>query len=153
MKLLTCVAVLSPEGGYKAMSYFDIQEAVLKKWNDQPSRNQWLVHGCYWELVVSSLVGDRDPSNPPSEAYVTSMLHNHLKRHGAPLVAPYSKGLSSMADAEVEAGVTLSGHVRDVFSVAFSQCREAYLHKVLEGTVKGMVAEFFEEWDEWEGYP
>lgn len=153
MKLLTCVAVLSPEGGYKAMGYFDIQEAVLQRWNDQPSRNQWLVHGCYWELVVTSLVGDRLPSNPPSEAYVTAMLHNHLKRHGAPLVAPYSKVLSSMADAEVAAEVTLSGHVRDVFSVAFSQCREAYLHKVLEGTVKGMVAEFFEEWEEWEGYP
>ena len=39
------------------MGYFDIQEAILKKWNDQPSRNQWLVHGCYWELVVASLVG------------------------------------------------------------------------------------------------
>lgn len=61
------------------MSYFDIQEAVLQRWNDQPSRNQWLGHGCYWELVVTSLVGDRLPSNPPSEAYVTAMLHNHLK--------------------------------------------------------------------------
>lgn len=152
MKLLTCVAVRSLEGGYKAMTHFDIQEAVLQRWNDQPSHNQWLVHGCYWELVVSSLVGDREPSNPPSEAYVTSMLHAHLKRHGAPLVAPYSKVLSSMADAEVEAEVTLSGHVRDVFSVAFSQCREAYLHKVLEGTVKDMAAGFFEEWSDWEGY-
>lgn len=135
------------------MSYFDIQEAVLQRWNDQPSRNRWLVHGCYWELVVSSIVGDRAPSDPPSEAYVTSMLHHHLKRHGAPLVAPYSKVLSSMADAEVEAEVTISGHVRDVFSVAFSQRREAYLNKVLQDTVKVMVAEFFEEWSEWEGYP
>lgn len=135
------------------MSYFDIQEAILQKWNDQPSRNQWLVHGCYWEPVVSSLVGDRTPSNPPSEAYVTSMLHHHLKRHGALLVAPYSKVLSSMAGAEVEAVVTLSGYVRDVFSMAFSQCREAYLNAVLEDTVKVMVAEFFEEWEEWEGYP
>lgn len=153
MKLLTCVAARSQVGGYKAMSYFDIRESILQKWNDQPSRNQWLVHGCYWEPVLASLVGGRESSNPPSEAYVTSILHNYLKRYGAPLVAPYSKVLSSMANAEVEAEVALSGHVRDVFSVAFSQCREAYLHRVLEGTVKGMVAEFFEEWSDWEGYP
>ena len=135
------------------MSYFDIQEAILQKWNDQPSRNQWLVHGCYWELVVSSLVGGQEPNDSPSEAYVTTLLHNHLKRHGAPYVAPYPTVMASIAKAGVEAEVALSGHVRDVFSVAFTSCREAYLNVVLEGTVKDMVAEFFEEWEEWEGYP
>lgn len=135
------------------MTKFDIQEAVLQRWNDQPSRNRWLMHGSNLELLVPSIVGDREPNDSPSEAYVTAMLHNHLKRHGAPYVAPYSKVLSSMADAEVEAEVTLSGHVRDVFSVALTYCREAYLNKVLEDTVKDMVAEFFEEWEEWEGYP
>lgn len=135
------------------MSYFDIQEAILQRWNDQPSRNQRLVHGCYWELVVHSLVGDGEPNDSPSEAYVTALLHNHLKRHGASYAAPYPTVMGSIAEAEVEAEVTLSGHVRDVFSVAFSQCREAYLNKVLQDTVKEMVTEFFEEWEEWEGYP
>ena len=135
------------------MTKFDIKEAVLQRWNDQPSRNQWLVHGCYWELVVSSLVGGQEPNDSPSEAYVTALLHNHLKRHGAPYVAPYPTVMRSIAEAGVEAEVTLSGHVRDVLSVAFSQCREAYLNVVLEDTIKGMVDEFFEEWEEWEGYP
>lgn len=135
------------------MSYFDIQEALLQRWNDQPSRNRWLMHGSYLELVVSSLVGGQEPNNPPSEAYVTAMLRNHLKRHGAPYAAPYPTVMGSIAEAGVEAEVTLSGHVRDVYSSALSACREAYLNVVLEDTVKAMVTEFFEEWEEWEGYP
>lgn len=135
------------------MTKIDLQEALLQRWNDQPSRNRWLMHGSYLELVVAPLVGDSLPSNPPSEAYVTTMLHNHLKRHGAPYVAPYPTVIGSIAEAGVEAEVTLSGHVRDVFSVALTYCREAYLNKVLKDTVKGMVAEFFEAWEEWEGYP
>lgn len=55
------------------MTYFDIQEAVLQRWNDQPSRNRWLMHGSYLELVGSSLGGDRLPGNPPSEAYVAGL--------------------------------------------------------------------------------
>ena len=135
------------------MSYFDIQEAVLQRWNDQPRRNRWLMHGSYLELLVPSIVGDREPNDSPSEAYVTDMLHNHLKRHGAPYVAPYPTVMGSIAEAGVEAEVTLSGHVRDVLSVALTYCREAYLNKVLKDTVKDMVTEFFEEWEEWEGYP
>lgn len=76
-----------------------------------------------------------------------------LKRHGAPYAAPYPTVMGSIAEAGVEAEVTLSGHVRDVFSVALTYCREAYLNAVLDGTVKEMVTEFFEEWEEWEGYP
>lgn len=138
--------------GVKAMAYFDLQEAILQLWNDQPSRNRWLMHGSHLELVVAPLVEDRTPSNPPSEAYVTDMLHNHLKRHGASYAAPYPTVMGSIAEAEVEAEVTLSGHVRDVFSGAFTYCREAYLNAVLKDTVKEMVTAFFVEWEEWEGY-
>lgn len=135
------------------MTHFDIQEAVLQRWNDQPSRNRWLMHGSNLELLVPSIVGDGEPNDAPSEAYVTALLHNHLKRHGASYTAPYPTVMGSIAEAGVEAEATLSGHVRDVFSAAFTYCREAYLNVVLEGTVKDMVAEFFEEWEEWEGYP
>lgn len=153
MKLLTCVAARSPEGGYKAMSYFDIQEAILQRWNDQPSRNRWLARGCDWSLVAAFLVGDKESNNPPPRDHVEQVLTDHIKRFGASFTAPYTTIMRSVAYANVTSEVTLSGHVRDVYSAALTMCRDAYLNVVLKDTVKGMVAEFFEEWSEWEGYP
>lgn len=152
MKLLTCVAVLSLEGGCKAMSYFDITEAVSQRWSDQPSRNAWLVYGCDWLVLKRQLIGERAQDNPPPKGYVAEWIEDYLKSEGASPLAPYTTITASLARADVQAEVTLSGHVRDVYSAALSQCRESYMEVVLEDAVKDMVSGFFEEWSEWEGY-
>lgn len=135
------------------MTCFDIQEAVLQRWNTQPSRNRWLAWGCDWSLVAASLVGDREPNNPPPRDHVEQVLTYHIKRFGASFTAPYTTIMRSVAYANVASEVTLSGHVRDVYSAALTVCRDAYIQAVLQDTVKDMVAEFFEEWKEWEGCP
>ena len=135
------------------MTYFDIQEAVLQRWNDQPSRNKWLSWGCDWSLVGAYLVGDKEPNNPPPRDLVEQVLTNHIKRFGASFTAPYTTIMRSVAYANVTSEVTLSGQVRDVYSAALTACRDAYIQAVLQDTVKDMVAEFFEEWKEWGGYP
>nr|DAK92651.1 MAG TPA: hypothetical protein [Caudoviricetes sp.] len=135
------------------MTYFDIQEAALQRWNDQPIRNKWLAWGCDWPLVVASLVGDKDPNNPPPHDRVEQVLTDHIKRFGASFTAPYTTIMQSVAYANVASEVTLSGHVRDVYSAALTVCRDAYIQAVLQDTVKDMVTAFFEEWAEWEGYP
>ena len=134
------------------MTKFDIQEAVLQRWNDQPSRNTWLAWGCDWPLVAASLVGDRVANNPPPHDHVEQVLTDHIERFGASHTAPHTIVLSAMALADVHREVTLTGHVRDVYSSALSACREAYLNKVLHDTVNVMVTEFLEGWGEWEGY-
>lgn len=135
------------------MSYLDIQEAVLQRWSDQPKINTWLVYNIDLNRQVEFLVGGRGPDNPPSLAYVTRILENYLKVEGAPYTAPYTTVIAALAYADVKAEVTLTGHVRDVYSAALSQCRESYMEVVLEDAVKDMVSGFFEEWSEWEGYP
>lgn len=134
------------------MSYFDIQEAILQRWNDQPSRNMWLACGCDWSLVLASLVRDKSHNNPPPRDHVEKVLTNHIKRFGASVRAPYTTLTRSMAYTDVTSEVALSGHVRDVYSASLSACRSAYIQAVLQDTVEGMVAEFFEEWSDWEGY-
>lgn len=135
------------------MTCFDIKGAVLQRWNTQPSRNRWLAWGCDWSLVVAFLVRDREPNNPPPRDHVEQVLTYHIKRFGASFTAPYTTIMRSVAYANVASEVTLSGHVRDVYSAALTVCRDAYIQAVLQDTVKDMVAEFFEEWSEWEGYP
>ena len=135
------------------MTHFGIQEAVLHRWNPQPSRNRWLAWGCDWSLVVASLVRDREPNNPPPRDHVEQVLTNHIKRFGASFTAPYTTIMRSVAYAKVASEVILSRHVQDVYSAALTVCRDAYIQAVLQDTVKAMVTEFFEEWREWKGYP
>lgn len=96
---------------------------------------------------------DREPNNPPPRDHVEQVLTYHIKRFGASFTAPYTTIMRSVAYANVASEVTLSGHVRDVYSAALTVCRDAYIQAVLQDTVKDMVAKFFEEWSEWEGYP
>lgn len=96
---------------------------------------------------------DREPNNPPPRDHVEQVLTYHIKRFGASFTAPYTTIMRSAAYANVTSEVTLSGQVRDVYSAALTACRDAYIQAVLQDTVKDMVAEFFEEWEEWEGYP
>lgn len=135
------------------MTHFDIKEAIQQRWNDQPSKGEWLSRGCDWSLVLEHLIRDRQPSNPPEGAYVEQVVTDHIKRFGASVLTPYTTIMRSLAYANVTSEATLSGHVRDVYSASLALCRDSYIQAVIQCTVNGMVTDFFEEWNDWEGYP